>query len=325
MKFNYNSNLSSYIEGLINQKHSVGYPYLESERVLNNFDIFCSTFYPEAKSISVEIGQKWAVTKPNESAVTFQNRLAPVRELARYIQRLGIEAYIIPIGIGPKCSREKKNSPHIFTENELNHFFMVVDSLPINKRCTLRHLALPVIFRLLYCCGLRPTEARILQTEDIDLSTGILKVRESKGHKDRIVLVPPDLLEICQNYYNLLKKICPESKYFFPSQLEQLRPYTGKGFAKLFKVCWKSTGIDTYGGERPRPYSFRHTFATKRLYQWMKEGKDLQAMLPYLSAYMGHERFSDTAYYIHLVPEIFPHMSQMNFSSYENLLPEVEL
>jgi hypothetical protein len=55
----------------------------------------------------------------------------------------------------------------------------------------------------------------------------------------------------------------------------------------------------------------------------MKEGKDIEAMLPYLSAYMGHERFSDTAYYIHLVPEIYPHMSQMDFASYEKLLPEV--
>jgi len=56
----------------------------------------------------------------------------------------------------------------------------------------------------------------------------------------------------------------------------------------------------------------------------MKSGKNLEAQLPYLSAYLGHSNFSQTAYYIHLVPEIFPHMAKMNFSTYEALIPEVE-
>ena len=37
-----------------------------------------------------------------------------------------------------------------------------------------------------------------------------------------------------------------------------------------------------------RFHDLRHTFATHRLYHWMRDGKDLNAMLPYLSAYMGH-------------------------------------
>lgn len=281
--------------------------------------------FPDEKSLTVEIGQHWAVISSTESAVTFQNRMAPVRELARYMQRLGFDAYVIPTEVGPKYIRRKKRPPHIFTDRELELFFAAVDSLEMNNRCTLRHLALPVIFRMLYCCGLRPQEARILETTDIDFNNGKTKIRESKGHKDRLVIMPHDLLEISRNYAKLLQKICPGSKYFFPSQLEHLNPYTGKGFAKLFRMCWSSAGIGAYGGGSPRPYSFRHTFATRRLYRWMKEGKDIEAMIPYLSSYMGHERFSDTAYYIHLVPEIFPHMSQMDFSSYEKLLPEVEL
>lgn len=325
MKYIFNSELGVYIEGLIKQKNSVGYPYLESKRILKNFDTFCLMNFPKENFLSAKIGKHWAVVSPTESADTFQNRMAPVRELARYIQRLGLEAYIIPKEVGPKCSHKKKKPPHIFTDKELKLFFSAVDSLEINKRCSLRHLALPVIFRMLYCCGLRPHEARIIETADINLNTGKLQIRESKGHKDRIVIMPQDLLEICQNYSILLQETCPESKYFFPSQLEHLNPYTGIGFAKLFRKCWESAGIGTYGGDSPRPYSFRHTFATRRLYQWMKEDKDIESMIPYLSAYMGHERFSDTAYYIHLVPEIFTHMSQMDFASYEKLLPEVSL
>jgi integrase len=93
----------------------------------------------------------------------------------------------------------------------------------------------------------------------------------------------------------------------------------------MFWLCWNTSGIKDFSGESPRPYDFRHTFATKRLYGWMKEGKDLEAYLPYLSAYMGHAHFSHTAYYIHLVPEFFPQMAQMDLSQYAELIPEVEV
>ena len=67
----------------------------------------------------------------------------------------------------------------------------------------------------------------------------------------------------------------------------------------------------------------RLAFATHRLYRWMREGKDLNAMLPYLSAYMGHAQLSDTYYYIHLVPGLLEEMSGFAFSSAETFLPEV--
>lgn len=55
----------------------------------------------------------------------------------------------------------------------------------------------------------------------------------------------------------------------------------------------------------------------------MREGKDLNAMLPYLITYMGHAQLSDTYYYIHLVPGLLEGMSGFAFSPAEALLPEV--
>ena len=52
-----------------------------------------------------------------------------------------------------------------------------------------------------------------------------------------------------------------------------------------------------------RPYDLRHRFASELLQKWIDEGKDLYAMLPYMRTYMGHVRFEDTAYYIHLLPD----------------------
>ena len=43
----------------------------------------------------------------------------------------------------------------------------------------------------------------------------------------------------------------------------------------------------------------------------MHDGEDVRAMLPYLSAYVGHKTLAATDYYLHLVPEFFPDYSAL--------------
>ncbi len=62
-----------------------------------------------------------------------------------------------------------------------------------------RHLVIPVFFRVLYCCGLRSSEARLLKVEDVDLETGKLTIRQSKGNKDRNVMMSEDVLDLCRD------------------------------------------------------------------------------------------------------------------------------
>ena len=99
--------------------------------------------------------------------------------------------------------------------------------------------------------------------------------------------------------------------------------YTKQWLVKSFRDTRKQAGIYGNGETPPRLYDFRHTFATHRLYQWMREGKDVTALLPYLRAYMGHMEFSDTYYYIHLVPGLLESMSGKKYTLFNRLLPEV--
>ena len=50
-------------------------------------------------------------------------------------------------------------------------------------------------------------------------------------------------------------------------------------------------------------YDLRHNFATQTLMRWIDEGRDVMALMPYLSTYMGHVSLEETLYYIHLLPE----------------------
>lgn len=319
-EYQFSSKLKGYLEQLLEQKRSLGYPYKVSGQTLAAFDRFCLKYFPDAETITPELARAWAVIKPTEKPSSFQNRIAPVRELARHMDRIGIEACVIPKGIGPRESQRRL--PHIFTSEELEKFFRAADSQPVLSGSCLRHLQIPVIFRLMYACGLRPNEVRLIRTADLSQDSCTLFIPESKGHKDRIVSLPAELARLCSVYRQHLESNFPGSEFFFPCQRYGGRPYSAGWLIDILRRCWEDAGITTVPC-RPRPYDFRHTFATHRLYQWMADGKDLSVCLPYLSAYMGHAYFSSTAYYIHLVPEIFSRMSGMDRNSFESLIPEV--
>jgi len=68
----------------------------------------------------------------------------------------------------------------------------------------------------------------------------------------------------------------------------------------------------------------RHNYATRILQKWLEDGKELQTYLPYLSAYMGHYDFSETAYYIHLLPDRLVRTSSIHWDELNAVIPEVK-
>jgi integrase len=71
-----------------------------------------------------------------------------------------------------------------------------------------------------------------------------------------------------------------------------------------------------------RPYDFRHHFAYANMNRWLREGKDVNAMLPYLMKYMGHSDIENTLYYFHLVPDIYDAIVRKS-RPFEAFIPEV--
>lgn len=71
-----------------------------------------------------------------------------------------------------------------------------------------------------------------------------------------------------------------------------------------------------------RPYDFRHHFAYANMNLWLREGKDVNAMLPYLMKYMGHSDIENTLYYFHLVPDIYDAIVRKS-RPFEAFIPEV--
>ena len=109
-------NFTSSIEGLIEQKRSLGYPYQRAAQILKTFAAFCRAHYPDETRLTQKLVMHWAEKRDSEQVTGLACRLSPVRELAKYMNRLGLEAYIIPPSIPGKPIRYV---PHIFTDQEL--------------------------------------------------------------------------------------------------------------------------------------------------------------------------------------------------------------
>jgi integrase len=317
----YISGIAPHIERFIEHKHAFGFKYIENEYHLKKFDVMCATNFPSETTITKDMGMLWAVATPKERREGLSRRLSPVRELARFMCRNDIPAFIIPNECGTFPIR--RYSPHIFTESELSAIFNVADSFYEAINYPANHLAIPVLLRLLYACGLRPYEGRLLKRNDINLDDGSIFIPATKKFKERFVVMDDSMLGLCRKYDAAVRNVVPDSEYFFPNSGRGQPFYSRHWIVYSLSRCLINAGLTEFSGNPPRPYDFRHTFATHTLYRWLKEGRNLDNCLVYLSAYMGHENFQHTAYYIHLTPDFYANIPSEITQRLERILPEV--
>ena len=183
--------------------------------------------------------------------------------------------------------------PYIFSDQELSALFSELDHLGPEKGWM--STVAPVLFRLIYTCGLRPKEGRELHRKWINFKTGEIRIEKSKGKKDRTVVMSDDMLALCRVFDKKRTAAHIDSEYFFAKP--DGTPFTEPMIHNTFITCWKrAAGLPP--GKRYkrniRVYCLRHRFATAVIHRWLDEKKDLRNKLPYLQEYMGHTRLTET-------------------------------
>jgi integrase len=318
----YTSLFSGHITGLIEQKQSIGYVYQTEAGVLKRFDLFCLTHYPEIKELSREIVLHWSSQRPDEHPATLEGRVTPVRELAKYMINNGHQAFVLSGGMIPKCPRYL---PYIYSDDELERIFSLIDGCHYCAEVPFRHLVMPVFFRLLYCCGLRLTEARMLKVKDVDMGDGVITLTKTKFGRQRQIPLSEGLHKHFETYFKNVHLLSKPDDWFFPGY--KGKPMTLSNVDKNHRRFLWQARISHPGrakpGQRgaPNVHSFRHTFAVHCMRRWIREGKNLQAWLPVLQAYMGHVSFSGTAYYLHLTADLFPDITTRLDSELGDIIP----
>jgi integrase len=320
--YTYTSAFSTDITGLIEQKQALGYKYETEGGVLKRFDEFCRTHYPDIKSLNKDMVLQWCKPGPGEHPATLQVRVTPVRELARYMIRNGYPAFIPPKGIMPKSPRYL---PYIYSDEQIRRIFSQIDRCHYCAEVPLRQYVMPLFFRLLYCCGLRLSEARMIKVKDVDMENYVITLTNTKSGRHRQIALPEKLHDRFKVYHQRVHLFSEPESWYFPGY--KGKPMTLSNVDKNHRKFLWQAGISHCGrarqGQRGAPcvHSYRHTFAVHRLRQWMREGKNIQAYLPLLQAHMGHVSYSDTAYYLHLTVDVFPDITERLESEFGNIIP----
>ncbi len=297
--------LADAIAALVGEKRAVGYKYHAEARVLARFEAFNRRDFPGLDTLTEASVQAWITAARGRGVkpATLQGLAAPTRELARWLGRRGVAAYLLPRAALPRPARYV---PHIYTDAELAALFAQTDRCHYCSEVPLRHLVMPVLFRTIYACGLRASEARLLRAADVDIDTGVLQIRDAKGGKDRQVPVSGTLRNRLADYHTQTVGQPGSREWFFPGAKPDQPLTLGNVYHNFRRFLWQA-GISHGGpGHGPRVHDLRHTMAVNNLRSWFAQGRDVGALLPVLQTYLGHSSIADTAYYLHLTAESYP-------------------
>ena len=196
-EFGFTGPLKDEMSDFILLKRSVGNKYEAEVGVLKRFDRYLTQNYPAITGLTKESVTGWCTKQPHEKPANQCSRASVIRQFAKYLDSTGQTTYILPEHSYPSGPQYV---PHIYTHNELARFFAETDTCQVCTACPWRHLVMPVFFRLLFECGLRCSEARLLVVGDVDLDRGCLAIRESKNRNSRLVLVSASMRHRLRTY-----------------------------------------------------------------------------------------------------------------------------
>ena len=174
--------------------------------------------------------------------------------------------------------KEPQKVPLVLSRDEVRRLLAVAPSLKLRA-----------MLSLAYGCGLRAGEVVRLKVGDIDSAQGIIRIVQSKGRKDRNVMLPADILGLLRAWWKERPTrqdagVPLTDRWLFPSRVGR-GCLTTRQFARLFRATVAAAGI-----RKPVTlHSLRHSFATHLL----ERGVDIRV----IQALLGHHKLETTARY----------------------------
>lgn len=214
----------------------------------------------------------------SQAPATIARKLSTVRVFFGFLHRTGQLADNPARYIGARAPRRKL--PAFLSRDQIDELF---DTMPADQPTSLRDRA---ILELLYSSGLRLAELHGLDTTDVDLDAGTVRVI-GKGRKERITPVGRKAVAAIRHYLEADRAAgtAHTGQCLFTSR-------TGGRLSRrqIQRIVGRWLAVAT-GGESLSPHALRHTFATHLL----DEGADLLVVKELL----GHSSLSTTRIYTH--------------------------
>ena len=301
--------VSDRVESYIHLRRSLGHAFESQASTLNAFRVFLENSADEGP-LSQELVLAYVLScdvTPNVRA----RRYGVLRNFATYLSVFDARTETLDPHALP---RSRAVSPvRILDDAELARLLKAARDCSI--RYPTRGETLHTLIGLLASTGLRSGEALRLDRNDVDLERGVLSIRKTKFRKDRLVPIHPTTCTILQAYTKARDAAYPQSQS--PAFFLSLRSgrLSSAGLSVAFRQACAHAKLNDGSPRPPRPHDLRHRFAVTRLVRWHQEGIDVQERLPLLATYLGHARYSDTAYYVTGTPELLGLAATRTFES----------
>lgn len=300
------------LEGYLAFKQNMGCYGASRIWYLQQFDAWCAR---HGRAVFDQDTVEGWVRARLETSGRYRSWMSYIRDFGRWLQAAGHDdAYVL-------SDRWKAPflppQPYLLSRREIEQFFTAAARLDTTSPWRWQAAA---FFTLMHSCGLRTGETLALQTAHVDLDYGNIDIVWSKGNRSRRLPVTEQVARVLDACDGRSRSRFPGRANFFVSGTG--RQVTRATAARVLARIWDEAGLARPpGGRQPVPYDFRHHFAYACIERWRTQRKDVHAMLPYLSRYMGHASFDSTYYYIHTSPDFLDAYNDITQAS-QDLLPE---
>ena len=280
-------------------RRALGYKLHRLEQLLQHFVAFLEAH--ETDYITTKLALEWARCPPTSPPTAWgSQRLAAVRLFAQYRYVEDPRTEIPPAHLF--AQRPRRATPYIYSEEEIRR---LLDACHRLRSKGLRHHTYYAFFGLLTVTGCRLSELLTLHRDDVRIQERLLIIRDAKFGKSRLIPLHPSTCQQLDTYQQLREQYHPTPKtdrFFLSDQGTPLTPWSARhAFIRLSEAIGLRKPTDSHG---PRIHDLRHTFAVKTILQWYQNGRDVNQKMPFLSAYLGHKKPSDTYWYLTGTPQL---------------------
>jgi len=296
-------------------RNRLGHKLAEAARVLPRFVAWMDD--TGQSTVSIAAALEWCQQQPSAGpdSVIWPHRMTAVRGFARYLTGIDPATQVPPHGLLPE--RRHWSPPYIYTAEDIDTLLREARGL----RSPLRAATYETLFGLLAVTGMRVGEAIRLDQTDLDWDTGVIRIRESKFGKSRLVPVEPSTLRALRGYADRRGqfRVQPGNDSFFVSLTGRRLIYVSVD--EVFRKLREQGQIGKGSTVRPVIHDLRHSFAVATLVGWYRDGFDVAARLPWLSTYLGHRDPRSTYWYLSAAPELLASAADRLAPMIEKVLP----
>ena len=302
--------------------------YLHQISHLKAFDSYLlNVNYKERDIIDEKLITGWLHSLEN---ITMQTKTQYINSVRMFLKFYSITANV-HVYMPPNYHVDDPYVPYYFTDDDICDIYQKIDNYSGNKpeKCKYFKLEFPTIIRLLDSCGLRIEETCEIELTDVDLRNGIIKLRNTKGSRERQVPLSESMLDVLVRYCDAMNFTdSPTGKFLFPRDAPDVH-ILAADVRDQFRDILKEIGI--YDKNRisstrgPCLHCFRHRFVLKAIKYLLSIGISIDDVNPYLSVFLGHNSLHETEKYMKFASDLFPEEMEKFYETSEDIIPDDDI